>query len=91
MQDQAEIHVYDPKVSANQIVKDLNEISGEVFDCYNSERQSTFSCSTLGLGTITVHKEPSPAMENAHAIAVLTEWDSFKEFDWKLIFDKMKN
>ncbi len=27
--------------------------------------------------------------ENAHAVAVLTEWDEFKELDWKAVYDDM--
>ena len=26
---------------------------------------------------------------NAHAIAVLTEWDEFKTYDWQKIYDQM--
>ena len=29
-------------------------------------------------------------MEGAHAIAVLTEWDEFKTYDWKCIYKNMK-
>ena len=29
------------------------------------------------------------ASENAHAIAILTEWDEFKAYDWSAIFDSM--
>jgi len=27
--------------------------------------------------------------ENAHAIAILTEWDEFKELDWKAVYEDM--
>lgn len=29
------------------------------------------------------------AVEGAHAIAVLTEWDEFKAYDYEQIFEKM--
>ena len=29
------------------------------------------------------------AIEYAHAIAILTEWDEFKEYDWKTIYNSM--
>ena len=29
------------------------------------------------------------ACKDAHAIAVLTEWDEFKQLDWKKIYDQM--
>lgn len=28
-------------------------------------------------------------MKDAHAICVLTEWDAFKTYDYKAIFEKM--
>ena len=30
------------------------------------------------------------AVEGAHAVAVLTEWDEFKQLDWGAIIDKMQ-
>jgi UDPglucose 6-dehydrogenase len=29
-------------------------------------------------------------MEDAHAVAILTEWDIFKDYDWQLVYKKMK-
>jgi UDPglucose 6-dehydrogenase len=29
-------------------------------------------------------------MESAHAVAVITEWDEFAEYDWQRIYDNMK-
>ena len=33
---------------------------------------------------------PYNAMEGAHAIAVLTEWDEFKSYDWQRIYKSMQ-
>ena len=30
------------------------------------------------------------AVKESHAIAVLTEWDEFKSFDWHRIYNEMK-
>ena len=30
------------------------------------------------------------ACKNAHAIAILTEWDEFKTYDWQKIYDTMQ-
>ena len=38
---------------------------------------------------VTVHKEPYSALKDAHAIAVLTEWDEFRTYDWQKIYNKM--
>ena len=29
-------------------------------------------------------------MEGAHAIAVLTEWDEFKKYDWQRIYNGLQ-
>lgn len=86
IQDQADIHLYDPKVSAEQVLKDLNQVSGEAFDCKCQRGDDHFYCSAPGLGSITIHSTPYSAMESAHAIAILTEWDQFKEYDWHRIY-----
>jgi UDPglucose 6-dehydrogenase len=38
---------------------------------------------------ISVFTDAYAACENAHAIAVLTEWDEFKHYDWQRIYDSM--
>jgi len=77
MSDLAEIHVYDPKVSKEQIIKDLKIVSSstEEFEKMQS--------------LIHFHDEPYSAMNEAHAIAVLTEWDEFIQYDWQKIQKKM--
>ncbi|HEY5571349.1 MAG TPA: UDP binding domain-containing protein, partial [Bacteroidales bacterium] len=38
---------------------------------------------------ITVHTEPYETLKDAHAIAVLTEWDEFRAYDWNKIYKDM--
>lgn len=75
MDEQATISVYDPKVKKEQIYADLD---------YLGTRKPEENKSLL-----SVEKNPYEVCKNAHAIAVLTEWDEFKEYDWKQIFDNM--
>ncbi|MHC5353923.1 nucleotide sugar dehydrogenase [Myroides sp. LJL115] len=75
MEERAIIHVYDPKVSSNQITKDINDLQTRS----NQENQ----------GLLQVHNNPYNALENAHGIAVLTEWDEFKDYDWQRVYDNM--
>lgn len=74
LQDQAEIHIYDPKVTKEQIINDLKTISSE---------------KELIEKLVYIHSEPYKAMENAHAITILTEWDEFIDYDWKVVYEKM--
>lgn len=99
LQDQAEVHIYDPKVKPEQIFSDLKTVSGGAFVCGSgavpnsvcegSNLAGFFKCNCPGIGTVYVHNEPYSAMENAHAVAVITEWDEFTEYDWQRVYDNM--
>ena len=72
MREQAEITVYDPKVNEKRIYEDLD---------YLGTRSPEENRRLL-----KVIKEPYTACKEAHAIAILTEWDEFIEYDWKKIY-----
>jgi UDPglucose 6-dehydrogenase len=74
--EQANIAVYDPKVKANQIQFDLKEL-GNRTDAENE-------------ALVTVTDSVYDTCKDAHAIAVLTEWDEFKTYDWQRIYDNMQ-
>ncbi|WP_447770466.1 nucleotide sugar dehydrogenase [Sphingobacterium faecium] len=76
LDEEAEIVVYDPKVSAEQIYRDLD---------YLGTRSSAENRRLL-----TVVNDPYEALAGAHAVAVLTEWDEFKHYDWSAIKQNMK-
>jgi len=73
--EQANITVYDPKVHKEQIYTDLDYLASRSSDV-NEE-------------LVQVESDPYEACKNAHAIAILTEWDEFKSYDWKRIYDNM--
>jgi UDPglucose 6-dehydrogenase len=73
--EQANITVFDPKVRRNQILFDLNSLG--VLDSADVDGVETYD-------------NPYEACKNAHAIAVLTEWDEFKSYDWQRIYDNMQ-
>ncbi len=75
LEERAEITVYDPKVSEERIYADLDYL----------ETRSPEENRRL----LKVVKEPMQAAEEAHAIALLTEWDEFKTYDWDTIYEKM--
>jgi UDPglucose 6-dehydrogenase len=87
LQDRAEIHVYDPKVTEKQVYADLEYLQANRIGEF--VEKGTFLSSEEIKKLVTVHKEPYKALENAHAIAVLTEWDEFKTYDWQQIYDAM--
>ncbi len=74
--EQAKIAVFDPKVSHKKILADLD---------YLETRSSESNASN-----INSFIDPYETCKNAHAIAVLTEWDEFAAYDWQKIYDLMQ-
>ena len=87
LQDRAEIHVYDPKVNEEQIYADLEYLQSHRVGVF--AEQGSFLTNEEIRNLVTVHKEPYSALKDAHAIAVLTEWDEFRTYDWQKIYNKM--
>lgn len=75
LNEQAHISVYDPKVPENQVYNDLDYLNTRGVE----ENKA-------GVQVIT---DPYEACKGSHAIAVLTEWDEFKGYDWQRIYDNM--
>ncbi len=73
--EQAKITVYDPKVTEKQILFDLNYLHSR------TEEENKKHLETV--------QDPYEACQGAHAIAVLTEWDEFKSYDWERIYRQM--
>lgn len=88
IQDHAEIHVYDPKVGKEQILRDLNYLAASNHATYGGS-QEAFPDQRIDETCIHVHSDPYNAMESAHAIAILTEWDEFKTYQWQEVYNKM--
>ncbi|MBT8393807.1 MAG: nucleotide sugar dehydrogenase, partial [Bacteroidia bacterium] len=75
LNEQAIIAVYDPKVKDNRIQSDLNYLNTRS-EIENEE-------------LVKSYENPYEAIKDAHAIAIMTEWDEFKTYDWEKIYKKM--
>lgn len=75
LEEEANIVVYDPKVTAEQIYRDLDYLGTRAPE---ENRR-----------LVKVVNDPYKACDHAHAVAVLTEWDEFKTYDWQQIYDNM--
>ncbi|MDD3003605.1 UDP-glucose 6-dehydrogenase [Flavobacterium sp.] len=75
LNEQAQLSIFDPQVREPQILNDLNYLNTRS----TSENQQG----------ISVVSNPYEACKEAHAIAILTEWDEFKSYDWQKIYDSM--
>ena len=74
--EQANVAVFDPKVRKRQIILDLNYLNAIASDDLDK--------------MVDVYENPYDACKNAHAIAILTEWDEFKSYDCKRIYDTIQ-
>lgn len=74
--EQANIGLFDPKVSYQQVINDLDYL-----ETRSSEENIKY---------IKSFDNPYEACKDAHAIAILTEWDEFKDYDWQKIYDNMQ-
>lgn len=75
LNDQASISVYDPQVTEQQMYADLDYLNTR------SEEENQ----KLATKVSDVYK----TCDNAHAIAILTEWDEFKDIDFQKVYDNM--
>ncbi|SMC54667.1 nucleotide sugar dehydrogenase [Cellulophaga tyrosinoxydans] len=75
LEERAELTVYDPQVKEQTVFRDLDYLNTRT-----PEENKNL---------VKVVKDPLANIENAHAIAILTEWDEFKTYDWQKIYDKM--
>ncbi|HOZ74688.1 MAG TPA: UDP-glucose 6-dehydrogenase [Flavobacterium sp.] len=76
LHEQAQISVHDPQVKEKQVIFDLTYL--------NSRSQDEIKKG------IQVQEDPYEVCKGAHAIAVLTEWDEFRSYDWQRIYDNMQ-
>lgn len=76
MEEGAKIHIYDPQVSAEQMMLELNYPGV----CPDSKKVEDL---------VTICKDPYVAADKAHCVVVCTEWDEFKGYDYSRIYDSM--
>ena len=75
LNEQANITVFDPQVKSANVYSDMNYLESRSSD--KNEAQ------------LSVSQDVYEACKNAHAIAIMTEWDMFRDLDWQKIYDNM--
>ncbi|WP_343695614.1 UDP-glucose 6-dehydrogenase [Flavobacterium sp.] len=73
--EQAKISVYDPKVSKSKMLSDLDYLETRTKE--------------ENLDALKIFENAYEACKDAHAVAVLTEWDEFTTYDWQKIYESM--
>lgn len=78
LEEAAKVHVYDPKVTRETMLTEFRYTLNITPD------------NTPNLDTdLITSADPFEAANGAHAIAVLTEWDEFKDYDYQRLYDSM--
>lgn len=75
LEEGAHLHIFDPKVESDQILRDLNQPSGNE--------------SNGDASVVKVHSDPYEAARNTHALVICTEWDEFKTYDYQRMYESM--
>eukprot|EP00274_Cyanoptyche_gloeocystis_P007419 CAMPEP_0196655024 /NCGR_PEP_ID=MMETSP1086-20130531/4778_1 /TAXON_ID=77921 /ORGANISM="Cyanoptyche gloeocystis , Strain SAG4.97" /LENGTH=452 /DNA_ID=CAMNT_0041987115 /DNA_START=168 /DNA_END=1526 /DNA_ORIENTATION=- len=78
LEEHAVVYVFDPKVATEQVYADLEY----------KEKQANLKNLNIR-NNVKVVSDPYEACEGAHAVIICTEWDEFKTYDYKKIYDKM--
>lgn len=76
LEERAKLTIYDPKVEDEQVHMDFDEYKVMPEGVKLDE-------------LVTLTKDPYAACVGAHAICVMTEWDEFKNYDYKKIYESM--
>mmetsp|Transcript_17747 Transcript_17747/g.17718 ORF Transcript_17747/g.17718 Transcript_17747/m.17718 type:complete len:167 (+) Transcript_17747:565-1065(+) len=75
LEEGAIIHVYDPKVTRQMMLNEMN--LHKFLDFISADKH------------LITETSPYEAVKNSSAILVLTEWDCFKDFDYTRMFQDM--
>ena len=79
LEERARLRVFDPKVSEEQMFRELK------YTCAVDEGTVEGLTSLIGMDA-----DPYTSAAGAHAIAIMTEWDEFKTYDYQRLYDSMK-
>ncbi len=76
IQEEARLAVYDPRVSPGAILTDLQQLTG-------LQKEDLAS-------RVSIERDAYSALDGAHGLAVLTEWDEFARLDFRRVIDSMR-
>ncbi|KAJ4841153.1 hypothetical protein Tsubulata_016913, partial [Turnera subulata] len=84
--DKASLSIYDPQVTEDQMQRDL---SMNKFD-WDHPLHLQPSSPSAAVKQVSVVWDAYEATKGAHGVCILTEWDEFKNLDYKRIYDNMQ-
>ncbi len=83
LRERARLHIYDPRVDEQQIRNDLLQVMADDSGYIRPSDQALID------QHVVIASDCYDAAKQAHAIAVLTEWDEFKKVDLHRVYESM--
>lgn len=83
LEERAKIAIYDPRVPESQIREELRLSFADAMGRISDHHAKLIETN------VTVHSSLYEATEKSHAVAVLTEWDEFRNFDAERVLQSM--
>ncbi len=83
LEERARLAIYDPQVSEHQVREDLKEAFHDALGTLSDVHKELIE------QNVTVCENLYDAADQAHAVAILTEWDEFKDFDAERVLQSM--
>jgi UDPglucose 6-dehydrogenase len=84
LEERARLTIYDPKVGLDKIKQELIYLLSSEFGALSEKHRQLID------DNVEVASSAEAAASGAHAIAVLTEWDEFKDVDFDTVYRSMK-
>jgi UDPglucose 6-dehydrogenase len=84
LEERARLVIYDPRVPESQIRSELEMAFADLVGGLSDKHKKLIDAN------VTVATDAYAAAKDAHAIAVLTEWDEFKTVDATRVFEGMR-
>ena len=84
LEERARLTIYDPKVGLEQIKQELIYLMTSEHGTLSDQHRKLID------DNVEVANSAEAAASGAHAIAVLTEWDEFKDVDFEAVYQSMK-
>ncbi|XP_074566969.1 UDP-glucose 6-dehydrogenase 5-like [Curcuma longa] len=86
LDDEATLSIYDPQVSEEQIRYDLTM---QKLDWDRSSSNKLLILSPTEMKQVHTASNAYEAAEEAHGVCILTDWDEFRELDYRKIYEAM--
>jgi len=84
IRDGGKVAIYDPEVKQDQMFRDMSTPKFEWDRPNYNKTESHF------LENVQYAQTAADAVDGAHAICIMTEWDEFKTYDYEAMYAKMQ-